>query len=113
MSRVFKAVFFGLLIGIAGLVVSVFHFAHDIEEDLGSSLLFSFRGVRKAPPDVVVVSIDRESSEELDVSENPDRWPRSFHARLVETLKKAGAKVIVFDVYFTEPRSPRKTIHSL
>ena len=105
MRRPLKAAFFGLLVGAAGLVASFSHFAHDIEEDVGLSLLFQLRGVRKAPSDVVVISIDRESSEQLDVSDNPDRWPRSLHKHLVENLDKEGAKVIVFDVYFIEPRS--------
>jgi adenylate cyclase len=105
MSRLFKAAFFGLLIGAAGLVASFSHFAHDIEEDVGLGLLFQLRGVRKAPSDVVVISIDRQSSEQLGVSDNPDRWPRSLHARLVENLDREGAKVIIFDVYFIEPRS--------
>jgi adenylate cyclase len=108
MSRLFKAAFFGLLIGVAGLVASFSHFAHDIEEDMGLGLLFHLRGVRKTPSDVVVISIDRESSEQLDVSDNPDRWPRSLHARLVENLEREGAKVIIFDVYFIEPRSPNE-----
>jgi len=89
-------------------VASFFHLAHDIEEDVGLGLLFQLRGVRKAPSDVVVISIDRESSERLDVSDNPDRWPRSLHARLVENLDREGAKVIIFDVYFIEPRSPNE-----
>jgi adenylate cyclase len=108
MSRLFKAGFFGLLIGVAGLVASFSHFAHDIEEDVGLGLLFQLRGVRKAPSDVIVISIDRQSSEQLDVSDNPDRWPRSLHARLVENLDREGAKVIIFDVYFIEPRSPNE-----
>ena len=35
------------------------------------------------------------------------RWPwaRSVHARLIDRLKAAGAKTIVFDVLFTEPDS--------
>ena len=88
MSRLFKAAFFGLLVGAAGLVASFSHFAHDIEEDVGLGLLFQLRGVRKAPSDVVVISIDRESSEQLDVSDNPDRWPRSLHARLSRKTRK-------------------------
>jgi adenylate cyclase len=108
MSRLFKAACLGFLVGIVGLVVSFFHFAHDIEEDAGLGLLFKLRGVRKAPSDVVVVSIDRESSEHLNVSDNPDRWPRSLHARLVEKLAREGAQVITFDLYFIEPRSPKE-----
>jgi adenylate cyclase len=105
MPRVFKAILLGVLIGILGLALSFFRFARDMEENAGLGLLFKLRGVKKAPSDVVVISIDKESSEKLDVSDNPDKWPRSLHARLTETLARAGAGVITFDVHFIEPRS--------
>ncbi|MBI4523646.1 MAG: adenylate/guanylate cyclase domain-containing protein [Deltaproteobacteria bacterium] len=105
MSRLFTAVLLGFLLGIVGMVISFFHFAHEIEEDAGLALLFKLRGARKAPSEVVVVSIDRESSEHLNVSHNPDRWPRSLHARLVDRLAREGAHVITFDLYFIEATS--------
>jgi len=66
--------------------------------------LFKFRGVRQPPADAVVVSIDKESAEQLNIPENPDKWPRSLHARLIDNLTRAGAAVITFDVHFLEPR---------
>jgi adenylate cyclase len=33
------------------------------------------------------------------------KWPRSLHARLIENLTHAGAKVIAFDIFFAEPRA--------
>lgn len=105
MPRLYKAILLGLVVGIAGLVISLFHFAIDLEENAGLGLLFKLRGVKKAPSDVVVVSIDKESSEHLNIPDNPDKWPRSLHARLTENLSRAGAKIIVFDVHFIEPRS--------
>jgi adenylate cyclase len=105
MSRLLKAAVFGLLIGLAGILVSFVPLAHDLEEDIGLALLFKLRGARKAPSEVVVVSIDRESAERLRVSHNPDRWPRSLHAELIRNLVRAGAGVIVLDIYFIEPRS--------
>jgi serine phosphatase RsbU (regulator of sigma subunit)/CHASE2 domain-containing sensor protein len=105
MPRLYKAILLGLLVGIAGLLISLFHFAIDLEENAGLGLLFKLRGVKKVPSDVVVVSIDKESSENLNIPDNPDKWPRSLHARLTENLSRAGAKIIVFDVHFIEPRS--------
>jgi hypothetical protein len=105
-SHRFKAIFLGILVGIVGLVVSPFHLTLGIEENIGLGLLFKLRGARQAPADVVVVSIDKVSSEILDLPDNPDKWPRSLHARLTETLVKEGARVITFDVHFIEPRSP-------
>ena len=105
MSRLQKAVLFGLLIGIVGIGVSFFPVAHDLEEDIGLGLLFKLRGPTKAPAEVVVISMDRESSEHLNVPQNPDRWPRSLHAALIDNLVREGAQVIVLDVYFIESRS--------
>src|SRR3970040_1571558 len=105
LSRAIKAVSLGLLVGLTGLVLSYVAFFHDLAEDVGLGLLFNFRGVRKRPADAVVVSIDKESAEQLNIPENPDKWPRSLHARLVDALARAGAKVITFDVHFIESRS--------
>src|SRR5207244_11246323 len=105
MSRLFKTSLLGFLLGILGVVVSLFHFAHDIEEDAGLGLLFKLRGPRKAPSDVVVGSIDRESAEHLNAPDDPEQGPRSLHARFVERLARAGARVIAFHVYFREHRS--------
>ena len=52
----------------------------------------------------MVVSIDRESSEQLGIPDNPDKWPRSLHARLTEILAREGARVVSFDLHFIEPR---------
>jgi adenylate cyclase len=105
MLRLVKAAVFGLVIALAGMAVSFFPATHGLEEDFELALLFKLRGVRKAPADVVVISIDREASERLNVPQNPDRWPRSLHAELIEHLAREGAKAIVLDVYFIEPRS--------
>jgi adenylate cyclase len=103
--RLFKAIFLGLLIGIVGLLISPFRFALDIEENAGLGLLFKLRGLRPAPSEVVVVSIDKESSENLNLPNNPDKWPRSLHAHLTENLVREGAEVIAFDLHFIESRS--------
>jgi adenylate cyclase len=105
MSRVSNTIVLGLLIAVMGVVGSFIDFAHELEEDVGLAMLFRLRGVKAPPPDVVLISIDRESSKHLGVDENPDRWSRSLHARLIEKLAEEGAKVITFDVYFIDPRS--------
>jgi len=105
-SHISKAVILGFLIGVVGVIVSVLPFGHSLDENMGLGLLFKLRGEKQTSPDVTIVSIDKESSEHLNLPDNPDKWPRSFHARLVENLVREGAKVIAFDVHFIEPRSP-------
>ena len=105
MSRLRKSLLLGLLIALIGVAASSFDAVHELEEDAGLGLLFKLRGTKKPPSEVVIVSIDRESSERLGLPDNPDRWPRSLHARLVERLAQSGAQVIVFDLYFIDPRA--------
>ncbi|HWP22859.1 MAG TPA: CHASE2 domain-containing protein, partial [Candidatus Binatia bacterium] len=104
MPRLLKASALGLLLAFAGLFFSFFQFVHELEEDVGLGLLFKLRGPRPAPGDAVVVSIDKDSADQLGISENPEKWPRALHARLVDVLSKAGAAVVTFDVHFLEPR---------
>jgi adenylate cyclase len=61
---------------------------------------FSIRGERKPPPDLAVVRIDDVTFDELDL-----QWPfpRSRHGRVIRRLKADGAKVIAYDVQFSEP----------
>lgn len=50
--------------------------------------------------DVAVVAVD-----DVTLSDLNERWPfrRSLHARVIDELRRAGAKVIAYDVQFTEP----------
>src|SRR4030067_144298 len=110
MSPLSNAILLGFLVGVFGLIASPFRFTLGIEENTGLGLLFRLRGARQPPSDVVVISIDRESSEHLDLPGNPDKWPRPLHARLTDALLREGARVVSFDVHFIEPKNPRDDI---
>jgi adenylate cyclase len=60
---------------------------------------FEVRGSRPAPTGVAVVAIDART-----FSERGERWPfrRRRHAKAIDILHAAGAKVIVYDIQFTE-----------
>ncbi|HEB75504.1 MAG TPA: adenylate/guanylate cyclase domain-containing protein [Nitrospirae bacterium] len=107
MTKVMKSVVLGLFTGVLGVVLSLTTFGHGLEENLGLSILFSLRGKRKPPPDVVVVNIDKASSDALNLPNRPVEWSRALHAKVVENLRRAGAEVIVFDVTFDEESEPR------
>jgi adenylate cyclase len=64
---------------------------------------FSIRGNKGPPKDIVVVKVDDKTFNDLQ-----KRWEdfRPDHADLIRRLKKDGAKVIVYDVQFTEPSKP-------
>lgn len=108
MHSLLKTVAFGLLLGSLGNVINVYDEVRRWEENIGLGLLFKLRGAIEAPRDAVVVAIDRQSSSELKVPNNPDRWPRTLHAKLVDALNRAGVRVIVFDLYFIDERAPEE-----
>ncbi|WP_237050274.1 CHASE2 domain-containing protein [Microvirga ossetica] len=53
-----------------------------------------------AEPGAVIVAIDEPSIGEIG---QRWPWPRDIHAKLVESLRAAGAKVIAFDIIFADP----------
>src|SRR5215212_57257 len=66
---------------------------------------FSIRGDEKPPRDLVVVGVDDTTFNETGL-----RWPfpRRVHARVIDRLRKDGAKVIAYDVQFTEATPGRE-----
>jgi adenylate cyclase len=64
---------------------------------------FAIRGDLPIPEDVVVVGVDDVTFDETGL-----RWPfaRDVQAKVVDTLTKAGAKVIAEDVQYTEETTP-------
>jgi adenylate cyclase len=107
MNKPAKAILLGLYTGILGILASLIPFVLDLEEKAGLDWLFTLRGPRTPPPDVVVVAIDKPSADTLGLSVEPDKWPRRYHAHLVDRLVEAGASVIVLDIFFAEARDRR------
>jgi len=106
MSRLYKAVVVGFLTGILGLGISLTPFGLDLEEALGLDLLFKLRGPREVPGEIIIVTMDKVSSENLNLPDEPRKWPRSLHARLIDNLINKGVSLIAFDIIFDEPQSP-------
>ena len=104
-SQLSKAVITGTITGICGLIISFLSVIHELEVNLGLDLLFILRGAERAPPEVVVVSLDKLSAEKLNVPFKPEKWPRLLHAQVIENLQREGAGVIAFDLFFNEARS--------
>jgi CHASE2 domain-containing sensor protein len=67
---------------------------------------FGLRPARPAP-EVVVVAVDDATFNRLG-----RQWPfpRSLFARATDRLRRAGARLVVFDVQFTEPTRPREDL---
>jgi CHASE2 domain-containing sensor protein len=90
-----------LAVALAALVLSLGTYATGALDPLELETVdarFSIRGVHAVPDDIAVVGIDDTTLS--DYARFPYPFPRRFHARLVDRLHRAGAKLIVYDVEF-------------
>jgi len=71
----------------------------DLIELKTYDLRFLSRGRRQPTPAVVIAAIDEKSLE----AEGRWPWPRSKIATLIDMLSREGARVIGFDIAFSEP----------
>jgi adenylate cyclase len=64
---------------------------------------FAVRGDLDPPADIAIVGIGEQSFTELG-----EQWPfpRALHAEAITRLARDGARVIAYDVQFTEPSNP-------
>src|ERR1700754_2320389 len=85
-----------------GLLAHSSEWLHRTELDT-VDMRFTIRGDEKPPSNLVVVGVDDDTFSDLGV-----QWPfpRSMHGKIIDRLKKDGAKVIAYDVQFTEQTDP-------
>jgi len=97
---------FALLISVVGLLAYALPSGFDLEENVALDFLFKQRQQVLPPDNVMLVSIDKTAAQQLNLANDPETWPRELHARLIDRLATAGAAVIVFDVFFHQPKIP-------
>ena len=56
---------------------------------------------REPDPRIVIVGMDNESLGRLPLLRRSYPLPRNFHAKVIDELRNAGARVVGFDVMFT------------
>jgi adenylate cyclase len=83
-------------------LISFFDIFHGTRLQLSDKLFQSTAMNKSAEPvdDIVIVAIDDKSLEQLGYLTS---WPRIYYARVVDALASAGARVIAFDMLFSEP----------
>lgn len=99
-----KALLSALLIGLIGVTFNMTKAGRYLDEEWGLAALFNLRGPLPPPRDVVIVNVDKSSEEQLRLPENPEKWPRSIYARLIERLNRYDPAIIAFNIYFGEDR---------
>ena len=108
LSRI-ATVLAGALITIA---VGVFCLRSSLSEPLGRAsydLPIWWRGAVN-PHDIVIVYLDEESARQLNQPVD-DVWNRKLQVPLLDRLTHDGARLVVYDIVFSEPSSdaPRDT----
>ena len=94
----------GVLPALLGSLLAVTPFGVDIEQRFGLDILFKLRGPKPPPDEVVVVAVDRTTSDQLGAPEKLFQWSRAHHARLLDALAQRDVRTVVFDLLFQEPR---------
>jgi len=89
-------------IGVTFCLAFSFGLLHTSQQRSGDFLFQAAKLYQKAEPDdkIVLVGIDDKSLGQLG---HLLSWPRSYYAQVTDTLAKARARVIVFDLLFAEP----------
>lgn len=117
----------GLAMAIFGWIVSLTPIAHRFDNQYGLSALYALRGPVRAPEDVVVIALDRNTIKwlrhiedrspkdaerlracmptnafnELSKIRGPSSLPRSLYGCLVKELTRLGYPAVAFDVLFS------------
>jgi adenylate cyclase len=108
-SRFRLALFLGTGLGAAAIALTAYFFGILRTQELSTvDARFSIRGAQHQPKDVVVIGIDADTFSDFQNGNLASHWPfsRYYHAKVINTLRKDGAKVIAYDIQFTEPTSP-------
>lgn len=100
--KIIKTCISVLLIGVIGLLFCQTKAGSYVEEEFGLDWLFNLRGPLPPPADVLIVAIDQASAEILHLPDDPEKWPRSLYARLVEKINFQQPAIIAFNIHFGE-----------
>jgi adenylate cyclase len=108
-SRLRAALFLGVGLATTGIALVAYgtNVFRELELDTVDAR-FSVRGQQAAPAEIEVVAIDDITFSDFNSNEENVRWPfpRRYFARVIDRLAEDGAKVIAYDVQFTEQTDP-------
>jgi len=100
-KKLFKGLLVALIVGLVCSLAGFFQFFNTLSQKSGDLL---YRGqssyyLAETAKKIVVVGIDDACLKEFGIISS---WPRSLHAALIDTLNENGARIIAFDILFSE-----------
>lgn len=108
-TRLQVALFLGVGLAMSGLALVAYGTHLFRGGELGTvDVRFSVRGKQPVPKDIAVVAIDEDTFSDFNAAGLTGRYPfaRRRFARVIDNLRKDGAKVIAYDVKFTSQTNP-------
>ncbi len=107
MHSIIKSILLGSIISVLSVLSYLYGPGYDIEENFGLGLLFTLRGNRLPPDDLVIIAIDKVASDYYKLPNTPSKWPRKLHVQLIDYLHSKQATVIAFDIFFKESKDDK------
>ena len=103
-KRFIEGLLIAVVLGLVFSLVAHFNLLHGMNLRSSDFLFQAGESTSSTYPDkdIAVVAIDDESLDQLGRFSS---WPRAYHAQIINILAEAGARVIVFDILFSEPSS--------
>jgi adenylate cyclase len=101
-KRFFAGLLTAIAVGLAFCLIAHFNLFHGIHLQSSDFLFRATDSGQVADSDsqIVVVTIDDASLDQLGRFSS---WPRAYHAQLIDILSEKGARIIAFDILFSEP----------
>ncbi len=106
-QRVLVGTGLALLTGLLALALGQLHFVRGVEWKLYDVRMRRTVDPANAPRNIAIVEIDEDSIRDLEPLVGRWPWPRVMHARLIDFLARAPARLIAYDVAVpgTRPRA--------
>ena len=94
----------GLLIALVGLVLWRMHLADPLTF-LSYDLPVAFQPTGQ-PQDVIILYLDEQTFK--DLGQSPQNFSRTNHAHVLHHLTEDGARLVVYDIWLSDPRTPEE-----
>ncbi len=89
-----------IIISLICILINISSFGANLEVDFSHNWLFFLRGEIKPPDEVIIVKIDQASADFLKLDQDPELWPRSYYADMINSINKQNPALIAFNIVF-------------
>lgn len=105
--KICQSILCAFLVGIVAGLLCFTPFGINLEEEYGLAWLFNSRGTLRVTDNVIIVSIDKLSADILHLPDDPEKWPRSYYAQLIEKLNQQNPAIIALNMTFGKSRGEK------